>query len=441
VIIRTLLGLVVALLVPSSVAQAAGPLNVMLGLADKTSITLWVQAAGPGRVSAEFHPDGAPERARRVERTTAEDSDFAVHLRLANLEPGTRYRYRLSVDGEASGEEGAFRTQPLWEWRTDPPEVTVAFGSCNYLGDGRFDRPGNPFGDGHGIFESILAKQPDLMLWLGDNLYLREPEWTSLEAMSTRYRFHRAAPELRRFWRGTQHVATWDDHDYGPNDADGSFVMKGASLEAFRRYWPNPTHGVPGVPGVFTQFTLADADFFVLDGRYHRYPNQYPKVPEKALLGPHQLEWLKQALLSSRATFKVVAMGTQFWNRVSRFETWSNYPHEQQQLADWLQQQGIRGVLFLSGDRHFAQMLRVERPGTYPLWEVTSSPLTAGVATNPGDNERNNPDLVPGSIVTQRNFGLLRIAGPKAARTIAFELYDTDGRLLVRQEVKAADLR
>jgi alkaline phosphatase D len=435
------LGALAALLSWPVAVFAAASLNVMLGFADKTSITLWVQTAGPARITAEFHPEASPDRVRRVERATVEDADFVVHLRLADLEPGTRYRYRLAVDGEATGEEGRFVTQPLWEWRTDPPDVTVAFGSCNYLGDGRFDRPGNPFGEGYRIFDAILDEQPDLMLWLGDNVYLREPEWTSLEAMSARYRFYRAAPELRRLWRGTQHVATWDDHDYGPNDADGAFIMKGASLEAFRRYWPNPTHGLPGVPGVFTQFALADVDFFVLDGRYHRYPNQYPKVPEKALLGRAQLEWLKQALLTSRATFKVVAMGTQFWNRVSRFETWQNYPDEQQQLADWLQQQGIRGVVFLSGDRHFAQMLRLERPGTYPLWEVTSSPLTAGVATNPGDNERNNPDLVPGSIVTQRNFGVLRVTGPKAARKLAFELHDTDGRLLVRHEVQASALR
>ena len=256
------------------------------------------------------------------------------------------------------------------------------------------------------------------MLWLGDNVYFREPEWTSPEGMSARYRAYRQLPALQRLWRSTAHVAIWDDHDYGPNDGDASFVMKGAALETFRRYWPNPTQGLPGVPGIFTKVRVADADFFLLDDRWYRYPNRYPNVPEKALLGAQQLEWLKQALLTSSATFKVVAMGTQFWNRVSRFETWQNYPDEQQKLRDWLREQRIAGVVFLSGDRHFSELLRLPREGTYPLYEFTSSPLTAGVVTNPDEQERSNPDLVSDTLVTQRNFGMLRLAGPKGNRTL-----------------------
>jgi alkaline phosphatase D len=345
----------------------------------------------------------------------------------------------VSVDGTEAA-EGGFRTRPLWQYRTDPPEATLAFGSCSYLND-RFDRPGTPWGGEYGIFDAIAAKHPDAMLWLGDNVYLREPEWTSLEGMSARYRAYREEPALAGLWRGTYHYATWDDHDFGPNDADGSFIHKGASLEAFRRYWPNPTHGLPGVPGVFTQFTLADADVFVLDDRWYRYPNDYPRVSAKRLFGAAQLEWLKQALLSSRATFKVVAAGTQFWNRVSRFESFQNYPDEARELLDWLTERRIPGVVFLSGDRHFSQLLRLERPGSYPLHEFTSSPLTGGVATNPGDNERANPDLVEGTLLTQRSFGMLRLYGPKAARVLALESYDAAGRLLWKRELKAAELR
>jgi alkaline phosphatase D len=376
-----------------------------------------------------------------VRREALEEQDFAVSLRLANLEPGTRYRYRVLADGEPTGMSGDFRTQPLWEWRTDPPEASIAIGSCAYVNDGRFDRPGTPFGASFEIFDTIAAQRPDVMLWLGDNVYFRQPEWTSLEGMSARYRAYRQLPALQRLWRSTAHVAIWDDHDYGPNDGDASFVMKGAALEAFRRYWPNPTHGVPGIPGIFTQLRVADADFFLLDDRWYRYPNRYPNVPEKALLGAQQFEWLKQALLTSNATFKVVAMGTQFWNRVSCFETWQNYPDEQQKLRDWLREQRIAGVVFLSGDRHFSELLRLPREGTYPLYEFTSSPLTAGVVTNPDEQERSNPDLVPDTMVTQRNFGMLRLAGPKGNRTLAFESYDAAGTLLWRKVLAAAELR
>ena len=421
--------------------SAAEQLSVMHGFADQTSFTLWAQKRGPGRIGVEFSELDANPAVHSIETAASRDHDFAVALRLAGLEPGTRYRYRLLVDGQPTGDVGTFRTQALWEWRTDPPAVNIAVGSCAYLNDGRFDRPGAPYGGGYGIFDAIAAQAPDLMLWLGDNVDFREPEWTSAEAMNDRYRAYRELPDLHRLWRATSHLAIWDDHDYGPNDGDASFILKDAALDTFKRYWPNPTHGMPGVPGVFTQVRVADADLFLLDDRWYRYPNRYPNVPEKALLGPQQLEWLKQALLSSNATFKVVAMGTQFWNRVSRFETWQNYPDEQQKLRDWLREQRISGVVFLSGDLHFSELLRLPREGTYPLYEFTSSPLTAGAFANPDGLERSNPDLVPDTLVTQRSFGMVRLAGPKGNRTLTFEAYDGDGVLLWSRAFGAAELR
>ena len=81
-------------------------------------------------------------------------------------------------------------TQPLWQYRAHPPEVAVAFGSCAYLND-RVSRPGPPWGGDYGIFDAIAARAPDLMLWLGDNVYFREPEWTSLEHRLERPRWQR----------------------------------------------------------------------------------------------------------------------------------------------------------------------------------------------------------------------------------------------------------
>jgi alkaline phosphatase D len=438
--VLVLLASLAALALPCGAPAAPPAVSVMHGPVDQSLFSLWVQTPAAARVAVEFHSETAPAQMRRLERATVEDDDFVAVLRLANLEPGTAYRYRLTVDGAEAG-GGRFRTRALWQYRTDPPEATLAIGSCAYLNDGRFDRPGMPWGAEYGIFDAIAAKNPDAMLWLGDNVYFREPEWTSLEGMSARYRFHRELPELAGLWRGTHHYATWDDHDFGPNDADGSFIHKGAALQAFRRYWPNPSHGLPEVPGVFTQFALADAEVFVLDDRWYRHPNEYPKVPAKRLYGAQQMEWLKQALLSSRATFRIVAGGTQFWNRASRFESFQNYPDEARELLDWITERRIPGVVFVSGDRHFSQLLRLERGGTYPLFEFTSSPLTGGVATNPGDNERANPDLVDGTLLTQRSFGLVRLTGPKAARVLALEAYDAAGRLLWKREFKASELR
>jgi alkaline phosphatase D len=422
---------------PAAAGEAA---SIMHGFADQSSMTLWVQTERAARVAVELAPEADPVKRRRIEGATRAEDDFAAPLRLAGLDPGTRYRYTVLVDGKPAAEPGRFATQPLWQFRTDPPAFSVAFGSCFYLND-RFDRPGAPWGAEFRILDAIAARSPDLMLWLGDNVYFREPEWTSAEGMSTRYRAYRALPELRKLARATSHLAIWDDHDYGPNDADGSFTMKGAALEVFRRYWPNPSHGLPGVPGVFGMVTYGDVDFFLLDNRFHRYPNRYPPTPEKAMFGRAQLEWLKQALVYSRAPFKVVVAGGQFWNKANRFEAFHNYPTEQSALADWLLGQRIPGVVFLSGDRHIGGLWRIERPGTYPLYEFTSSPLTAGPVANPAQEERENPDLVPGTLVTQRNFGLLRVSGPRNERVLTLEAYASDGKLLWQRAIAAAELR
>ncbi|HSD41940.1 MAG TPA: alkaline phosphatase D family protein [Burkholderiales bacterium] len=432
-----------ALLLAALVLLAAAPAwaaSIMHGFADQSSMTLWVQTERAVRVTVELHPETEPGKRRRVEGATRADDDFALTLRLAGLDPGTRYRYTVLVDGKPGAEAGHFLTQPLWQFRTDPPEFAVAFGSCLYLND-RFDRPGPPWGGEYGILDAIAAQSPDLMLWLGDNVYFREPEWTSLEGMSARYRAYRASPMLRRLARATSHVAIWDDHDYGPNDSDASFVMKGAALEAFKRYWPNPSHGLPGVPGVFGMVTFGDVDFFLLDNRFHRYPNRYPQTREKSMFGRAQLEWLKQALVYSRAQFRIVVAGGQFWNRANRFEAFHSYPVEQKALGDWLVEQKIPGVVFLSGDRHLGGLWRIERPGTYPLLEFTSSPLTATAFPNPGADERENPELVPGTLLTQRNFGMLRASGPRQARELTLEAYDASGKRLWQRRISAAELR
>lgn len=435
--------LAIAAALAGGTAHAEAPgLAVMHGFADMASMTLWAQTDRAARLEVEFHPESDPGALRRVAAETLAANDFVAHLRLANLAPGTAYRYRVLRDGApAPLAPGRFKTQPLWQFRGDPPEFSVAFGSCAHLQDA-FERPGSTWGADYRIYDAVAAKSPDLMLWLGDNVYFREPEWTSLEGMSARYRAYRSLPALARLLRATSHVAIWDDHDFGPDNSDGSFVGKANALAAFQRYWPNPTSGLPGTPGVFTQVSYGDVDFFLLDDRFYRYPNRYPRIADKAMFGAAQLDWLKRALVASNATFKIVASGGQFWNaRNMGFEALHNFPAEHRALLDWITGRRIRGVVFLSGDVHYGSLLRIARPDGYPLYEFTSSPLTAGVFTGLTEAERSNPDLVPGTLVMERNFGMLRFAGPRRGRTLNLESYDWNGTLLWRHALRAAAMR
>ena len=421
---------------------AAGPM-----LADVThrGAAVWVQTDGPTDVTLTVRAAGGAEVVRTV--TAATGPDGTATLRVDGLEPGQTYGYAVEVGGGAVSfpYPTAFTTQPLWQWRADPPAFTVAFGSCHYANDPAYDRPGDPYGGPTAIFEAIRRASPDLMLWLGDNVYLREVDWWSAGGIADRYAHSRTEPDLQPLLAAVPHYATWDDHDYGPNDSDRSYVLKGEALDTFTRYWPAAARGLPGVPGVFTHFQWADAEFFLLDDRYHRAPNDAPG-PDRTVLGREQVQWLLDALTGSRAPFKVVALGGQFLNPAPVFETYAAVaPAERAFLLDQIRLRGIDGVVFLSGDRHHGELVRVDRPGTYPLYEFTSSPLTAGASTaalDPDSPEYENPARVPGTLVAgRRNFGTLSVSGPRTDRTMTMRAHGADGAVLWERTVRAADLR
>ena len=416
---------------------APAKLVVMQGYADYTSAIVWAQTAAPGTVEIEVTPE-AGGAVRTFALTASDANDYVVQLRVPGLDPGKRYRYRVRAHGETR--EGSVRTQRFAARREDAPDVVIAFGSCHFVAYPNAAFPADNGGD-YQIFDAIAAKSPDVMLWLGDNVYLQTPDFTDPGAMATHYAQARAFEPLQRLFNTVPQLAIWDDHDYGPNDSDRSYPFKHETLKLFQRYWPNPSFGLPGVPGIFGWVRLADVDLFLLDDRYHRHPNRYPNVAEKSMFGAAQFEWLKEALLSSDAHVKLVASGSQWWNRASRFEGLHQFPDEQRRLSEWLRKQKIDGVVFLSGDRHFGELLRIERASTYPLYEFTSSPLTYKAFENPDAAERTNPDLVPGTLQTRRQFGMIRVTGPANRRRLAFEAYDSDGGLLWRHEIAATELR
>ena len=253
-------------------ALLAGP---MLAYGDLRETAIWIQTRHAADAQVRFHPEGRPAEARLtpVVRTEERDDLIAVFT-LSGLEPGTRYAYEVYLDGRAVARPYpfTFATQALWRWRTDPPDFTAMFGSCAYVNDPAYDRPGTPYGSDHEIFTAMAAKKPDLMLWVGDNTYTREVDFFSPAGIRYRYRHTRALPVLQPFLAATHHYATWDDHDYGPNDSDETFALKDVSLDVFKRYWPNVAYGLRDTPGVFHKFQWNDVEFFLVDDRYYRKP-------------------------------------------------------------------------------------------------------------------------------------------------------------------------
>ncbi len=420
---------------------AAGPMNAW---ADMHDALIWVQTQGEARVQIRFWPEGRPRLARlSEEKRTRRTEDLIARFLLTRLTPGTRFRYEVYVDGfpVETAAPPLFRTGADWRYRGDPPEFTFLFGSCLYVNDPLSDRPGKPYGGDLRILETMAREPADLMLWLGDNGYFRESDWSSPAAMRDRYRHVRATAPLQALLARMQNFAVWDDHDYGPNDSDRSFPLKAESLRLLQDYWPAPIRGMPGVPGAFFRFTWADAEFFLLDDRSFRSPNRSPEGPEKTMFGKAQLRWLADSLRSSRATFKFLVNGNQWLNPMVFFEGFAAFRSEQEAFLSLLARERIGGLVFLSGDRHAGELLRVRWKGAaYDWYEFTSSPLSAGA--DGYEPERDNPARVPGTWITRtRNYGKIRILGGKKDRRLVLSAHDPDGKEIWSHVIPAKSLQ
>ncbi len=434
--------LLLALLPAPAAAQTAPQLQAgpMVGYSEMREVMLWAQTRAPARVKAVYWDSLAPAtRLETAEVRTEPATALTARLIADRVEPGRVYLYEIHVDGRAVRRPYhlRFQTQSLWHWRTDPPAFRFMLGSCFYVNEPAYDRPGRPYGGDFEILQAMTAKRPDAMLWLGDNLYLREADWYSRTGIMARYTHSRALPELQPFLGSVHHYAIWDDHDYGPNDSDRSFRDKAKTLEAFRLFWGNPSYGMDGVPGTVTTFEWADVQFFLLDDRWHRAPNDL-RGADRDYLGQAQLDWLIDALASSRAPFKLVAVGGQVLNPLPRWENYANFPAERARLLSRIEQEGIRGVMFLTGDRHHTELTRLERRGTYPLYDLTVSPLTATPSTVASEP---NYLRVEGTQVTERNFATLDVSGPRTDRQMTITVWDVAGREKWSRTIKASELR
>jgi alkaline phosphatase D len=401
----------------------------MVGYSEMKEVMLWVQTTKAASVRISYWEEGTGEQKYVTDNViTKEEDAFTAKLIANKVEPGKVYSYQLLINTTPVDlpYETSFRTQELWQWRTDPPDIRFAAGSCAYINEKKYDRPGNPYGGNYQIFESIHRKDPDFMVWLGDNFYLREADWNTRTGIHHRFTHGRSLPELQPLLGSVHHYAIWDDHDYGPNNSDRGFWFKNTTLEAFELFWANPSYGTGDIKGTITFFKWGDLDFFLLDNRFYRSPNNL-LAENKSILGDEQLRWLFDGLISSRATYKFVVMGGQFLNTSAEHETYSNYGFdgERQRIIDFIHEQDIKGVIFLTGDRHFTELSMLAEEGEPVIYDLTTSPLTAGPYS---DATGDVNDLhVEGTLVTERNFSVINVTGPREGREILIKVFDSNG--------------
>jgi alkaline phosphatase D len=411
--------------------------------------TIWVEVSPQVKnVIVKFWPEGTlATAAKKVSFKGALGNEFnPIKIELNGLMPNTFYNYSLIIDGKeiTTKYNTKFVTKDLWQFRKPAPDFSFLSGSCSYINEPVFDRPGRAYGGDSSIFETMANTPASFMLWLGDNWYTREVDFYTPWGLNYRASRDRSAPILQKFWASMPHYAIWDDHDYGPNDSDGSYILKNESREVFKNYWLNPSYGFNG-QGIYTKFSYSDVDFFMLDDRFFRNADNLPDSvngqpnPDKKMYGDAQLAWLQDALVNSQATFKIIATGSQVLNPASPYDVVRAFPVDYQKLLGSIEKYKINGVLFFTGDRHHSEIIKVNRPGTYPLYDITVSPLTSGTHKFSGP-EKNNPFRIYG-LDEKQNFGKITVSGKRNERRLSIQFLGIKGENLGGWYVDENDLK
>jgi len=388
----------------------------MVGAVREDGMTIWVRLSGPFVAHVEYAASADfNESLNTPSLTAAKSDDYVLKFELTGLQPAATVYYRVWVAGRLDPTTGTGAPYSVKSAPIGPARFRVAFGSCAKMRGQSVDA----------IWKAIPPWNPDLFFWVGDNIY---GDALDPDILAEEYRRLRDAPDLARTWGSLGHIAVWDDHDFGLNNSDRTHPAKAAALDVFKRYWANPAYGLDHAPGVFFKTSYGGVDFFFLDGRTYRDPNDQPDLPGKTFLGAAQLAWLRDGLRSSRAPFKILVSGSGWSTAKLSGDSWGACLNERNALFDFIRDEKITGVVLLSGDTHSGELNAIpwSNRGGYDLYDLVSSPLVqtsrhTWVDRRPEIRIRQAFDATP-------NFGLLEFDLTAKRPSLRFQLINHTGK-------------
>jgi alkaline phosphatase D len=327
----------------------------------------------------------------------------------------------------------------------------IAFGSCAEI-----DKP-------QPVWTPVLARDNDLFIFLGDNIY---GDTRDMAVLRAKYAQFGKLPGVAQLRATTPVVAVWDDHDFGENDAGGDYPMKDESRRIFLDFWEEPADSprrdrdgvygswVFGEPGRRVQVILPDLRYnrtaltplpmgsdnyeewararvaagLDMPGPYIRNPD-----PQATMLGERQWQWLERQL-EVPAEIRLIGSSVQVLADFTGWESWANFPRDQQRLFDLIRRQRANGVLFLSGDIHYAELSKLDVNVPYTLWDLTAGGLTEEWRVpTPNANRASE-------VVSDANFGFIDIDWKGPATMLEIGIVDATGRPRFSRRLALADL-
>ncbi|WP_374598361.1 alkaline phosphatase D family protein [Sphingosinicella sp.] len=313
----------------------------------------------------------------------------------------------------------------------------IAFGSCAHQ-----DKP-------QPIWDRVDAFDPQLFLFLGDNIY---GDTRDMAVLRAKYAKLAAKPGFQRLRRKTPCLAIWDDHDYGENDAGREYPMKQASKDIFLDFWMEPktsprrsragnyTSTIIGPDGRRVQIIMPDNRWFrsgllgITEEPKDRGPYLANSDPAATMLGAEQWDWL-EAEFKKPAELRIFASSTQVLADAPGYEAWINYQADHQRLLDLIDFADVNGLIMISGDTHYAELSRLTEGVPYPLYDLTSSGLTE-VWPFLGPNR-----LRVGEGFMGQNYGRILIDWEQRDPEIRLEVESIEGQIVLAETVRLSALQ
>lgn len=317
---------------------------------------------------------------------------------------------------------------------TDKTITKIAFGSCSY------QKKPQP------ILNNIVDKNPDMFIYLGDNIYA---DTRDTNVLIEDYTTLASKPEFQNLVKNIPILATWDDHDFGENDAGREYPIKKESREIFLNFWNEPKDSDRRKnEGIYHSQIYGKGDktlqVILLDTRYFRdklientkiegYKNDYipNSSPDSTFLGNEQWIWLENEF-KKEATIRIIASSNQFSHEYNGYESWTNVPHERQKMINLISLTRANGVIFISGDVHWAEISKISPKEQYPIYDITSS----GITQTWHKLEPNKYRV--GEACRDNNFGVIDINWEK--EELHFSIFDKKDEERISHDVKFKEI-
>lgn len=397
---------------PGATSAEVFPFGVQSGDPTPSGVLLSVRSRGVSAVQFVLvrAQDGAWVEDQTVPSVTTNDEGVA-QVEVMGLLADTAYCYAARSDNGVWSRVGRFRTA-LDEtgWRK------VVFGATSCMG-------GN---EPQTNMTQALADRLDFFCWLGDTVYCDGS--VTLEDFRQQWQEGFRIRGLQDALAGTGAITTWDDHELTDNSRIDNLPAeaRAAGIQAFQEAMPwRP--GAGPAPSLWRVLRWgAVLDVFVLDCRGEREGSNY--------ISRQQMDWLKQELSQSTARFKIILNTvpitdeTPLWGQAEIEDRWQGFPEQRSEILGHISDQGIAGVLWISGDHHFPMVARVDPAGGVAddQWEVLVGP--GGTWLNPiADLVVDPPEQFP-LIFAAHNYG--RFTCDPSLGTILVEFVGNGGELL-----------